>query len=65
MYADFFSGEAQAAVGDLRIAGVKCVYTDYRSIEYGDLHIANAVARELNLQHGPYQLHTSTYQPEV
>lgn len=54
MYADFFSGEAQAAVGDLRSAGIRCVYTDYRNVEYGDLHIANGVAQELNLQHAPY-----------
>ena len=65
MYADFFSGEAQAAVGDLMSAGIRCVYTDYRNIEHGDLHIANAVAQELNLQHAPYQLRTSPFQPEV
>jgi hypothetical protein len=29
------------------------------------LHIANTVARELNLQHAPYQPRTSPYQPEV
>jgi hypothetical protein len=65
MYADFFSGEAPAAVGDLRSAGIRCVYTDYRNIEQGDLHIANTVARELNLQHAPYPPRTSPYQPEV
>jgi hypothetical protein len=65
MYADFFSGDAQAAVGDLRSAGIRCVYTDYRNVEYGDLHIANAVARELNLQHAPYPPPTSSFQPQV
>jgi len=65
MYADFFSGEAQAAVGDLRSAGIRCVYTDYRNIEQGDLHIADNVARELNLRHAPYPPRTSPYQPEV
>jgi hypothetical protein len=65
MYADFFSGEAPAAVGDLRSAGIRCVYTDYRNIEQGDLHIANTVARELNLQHVPYPPRTSPYQPEA
>lgn len=65
MYVDFFSGEAQAVIGDLRDAGVRCVYTNYRTIEPGDLHIANAVARELNLQHVPYPPRTSPYQPEV
>jgi hypothetical protein len=65
MYADFFSGAPQAAVGDLRSAGVRCVYTDYRNVEYGDLHIANAVARELKLQHAPYPPPTSTFQPQV
>lgn len=65
MYADFFSGEARAAVDDLRSAGIRCVYTDYRNVEYGDLHIANAVARELNLQHAPYLPPTSPFQPQV
>jgi hypothetical protein len=63
VYAD--SGEAQAVVGDLRNAGIRCVYTDYRNVEYGDLHIANAVARELNLQHAPYPPPTSPFQPQV
>lgn len=65
MYADFFSGEAQAAVGGLRSAGIRCAYADYRNIEHGDLHIANAVARELNLQHAPYPPPTSPLQPKV
>jgi hypothetical protein len=65
MYAGFFCGEAQAVLGDLRSAGIRCVYTDYRDIEYGDLHIANAVARQLNLQHAPYAPRTSPFQPEV
>jgi hypothetical protein len=65
MYADFFSGETQAVIGDLRSTGIRCVYTDYRNIEHGDLHIANAVARELNLQHVPYPPRTSPYQPQV
>src|SRR5882757_3286660 len=54
MYADFFRGDAQAVVDDLRRDGIRCVYTDYRDIEFGDLHIANAIARKLNLQHAPY-----------
>jgi hypothetical protein len=65
MYADFFCGEAQAVIGDLRGAGIKCVYTDYRNIEQGDLHIANAVARGLNLQHAPYPPRTSPVQVKV
>ena len=66
MYADYFSsGEAQAAVGDLRSAGIRCVYTSYRHIEYGDLHIANTIARELNLQHAPYPPRTSHVKIEV
>ena len=65
MYADFFSGEAQAVIGDLRSAGIRCVYTNYRNTEQDDLHIANAIARELNLQHVPYPPRTSPYQPEV
>ncbi len=65
MYADFFSEEAQAVVADLRSAAVRCVYMDYRNIENGDLHIANTVARELNLQHAPYPPRTSPFQPEV
>ena len=65
MYADFFSGEAQAVVDDLRSAGIRCVYTDYRNVEHGDLHIANTVARELNLQHAPYPPRTSPVQVEV
>jgi hypothetical protein len=65
MYADFFSEEAQAVVVDLRSAAVRCVYMDYRNIENGDLHIANTVARELNLQHAPYPPRTSPFQPEV
>lgn len=65
MYADFFAGEAEAAVGGLRSTGIRCVYTDYRNIEHGDLHIANAVARELNLQHAPYPPPTSPFQPQV
>ena len=64
MYADF-AGEAQAVVGDLRSAGIRCVYTEYRNIERGDLHIANAIARELTLQHAPYPVPTSPFQPEV
>jgi hypothetical protein len=55
MYADFFCGEAEAVLDDLRSAGIRCVYVDYRNIEgRDDLHIANALARELNLQHAPY-----------
>lgn len=65
MYADFFSGEARTAIRDLRGAGIRCVYTDYRNIGDGDLHIANAVARELNLQHAPYPPPTSLLQPQV
>jgi hypothetical protein len=65
MYADFFSGQAQTAVADLRGAGIRCVYTDCRHIEHGDLHIANTIARELNLQHAPYPARTSPFQPEV
>lgn len=65
MYADFFSGDAQATVVDLKSAGVRCVYMDYRNIEYGDLHIANTVARELNLQHAPYPPPASPHQPKV
>jgi hypothetical protein len=65
MYADFFSGEAQVAVGDLKSGGIRCVYTDYRNIEYGDLHIANTVARELNLQNAPYRPRTSPILVEV
>src|SRR5689334_7521751 len=65
MYADFFSGETHAAVSYLRSAGIRCVYTDYRNSEHGDLHIANAIARELNLQHAPYPPRTSPFQPEV
>jgi hypothetical protein len=65
LYADVFSGEAQAVVGDLRSAAFRCAYVDYRNIENGDLHIANAVARELNLQHAPYPPRTSPFQPEV
>jgi hypothetical protein len=65
MYADFSSDEAQDVLGDLRSAGIRCVYTDYRKIGCGDLHIANALARELNLQHAPYPPSTSPFQPEV
>jgi hypothetical protein len=65
MYADFFSGEDQTAVDDLVSTGIRCAYTDYRNFEHGDLHIANALARELNLQHAPYRLPTSPFQPEV
>lgn len=54
MYMDFFSGDPQGVLGDLRMAGIRCVYIDYRNIEYGDLHIANAIARELSLEHAPY-----------
>jgi hypothetical protein len=65
MHAGFFSGEAQAVIGNLRSVGIRCVYTDYRDIEHGDLHIANAIARELNLQHAPYPPPTSPHQPKV
>ncbi|MHB8816431.1 MAG: hypothetical protein ACYDAE_24640 [Steroidobacteraceae bacterium] len=65
MHADFFSGETQAAVGDLRSAGIRCVYADYRNLDNGDLHIANAIARALNLQHAPYPPPTSPFQPQV
>jgi hypothetical protein len=57
-------GEAQD-VADLRSAGIRCVYTDYRNIEHGDLHIANAIALELNLEHAPYPPRTSRFQPQV
>lgn len=68
MYADRyqdFSGGAQAVVADLRAAGIRCAYTDYRNIEQGDLQIANAIAQQLNLQHAPYSAPTSVLQPEV
>ena len=65
VYADFFSGGVQAVVGDLRSAGIRCAYADYRNMEYGDLHIANTVARELKLQHAPYPPRTSPFQVEV
>src|SRR5882757_3137138 len=66
MYADYFCGETEAVVGDLRSDGIKCVHTDYRNIECGDdLHIANAVARELNLEYAPYPPRTSPLQVQV
>jgi hypothetical protein len=66
VYADFFAGETQEAVRELVGAGIKCAYTDYRQIAFADdLHIANSIARELNLQYAPYPPYTSSLQSKV
>lgn len=65
MYADFFGGETHAVIADLRSTGIRCVYADYRDVAPGDLHLVNAVAQELNLQHAPYAPATSPLEVQV
>lgn len=63
VYAD--SGDGKSVVSGLRSAGIRCVYIDCRNIGYGDLDIANAVGRELTLQHAPYAPRPSPGHVEV
>lgn len=65
VYKDQLEKCDQSLAAKLKESGIQCAYVDYREVVHkADLHVANAVAQALNLQHAPYAQRTSLYQPE-